>query len=173
MCIFKLILFIYIWLAGSSLLCRLFSSCSEQGLLSSWGVWASHCGSFSCCRIWALGHTGFSSCSTWVRSCGSWALEHRFSICDAWDKLLHGMWNPPGPGIEPVSPELAGRLFTTESPGKPGLVLWIYLKWQQSLWYEDLIIHVILLQISPLLVITTLDFINIFCLLVPAFIFSL
>ena len=25
----------------------------------------------------------------------------------------------PNPGIEPMSPALAGRLFTTESPGKP------------------------------------------------------
>ena len=25
----------------------------------------------------------------------------------------------PSPGIEPVSPALAGRLFTTEPPGKP------------------------------------------------------
>ena len=29
------------------------------------------------------------------------------------------MWNLPRPGIEPVSPALAGRFFTTEPPGKP------------------------------------------------------
>ena len=29
------------------------------------------------------------------------------------------MWDPPGPGIEPVSPALAGRLLTTGPPGKP------------------------------------------------------
>ena len=33
--------------AGSFLLCRLFSSCSEQGLLSSRGTQASHGGGFS------------------------------------------------------------------------------------------------------------------------------
>ena len=44
------------------LVLRLFSSCSEQGLLSSWGAWASHCGGFSCCRAQALGLSGFSSC---------------------------------------------------------------------------------------------------------------
>ena len=33
--------------AGSSLLCRLFSSCVQWGLLSSRGAWASHCGGFS------------------------------------------------------------------------------------------------------------------------------
>ena len=33
--------------AGSSLLCRPFSSCSEQGLFSSCGAWASPCSGFS------------------------------------------------------------------------------------------------------------------------------
>ena len=28
------------------------------------------------------------------------------------------MWDLPGAGIEPVSPALARRLFTTEPPGK-------------------------------------------------------
>ena len=28
------------------------------------------------------------------------------------------MWDLPGPGIEPMSPELAGGSFTTEPPGK-------------------------------------------------------
>ena len=27
-------------------------------------------------------------------------------------------WNPPGPGSKPMSPALAGRFFTTESPWK-------------------------------------------------------
>ena len=29
------------------------------------------------------------------------------------------MWDLPGSGIEPMSPVLAGGLFTTEPPGKP------------------------------------------------------
>ena len=58
-------LFILGW-AESSLLHRL-SSCGEQGLLSSCGAWASHCGGFSRCRVWALGLEGLSSCGTWVR----------------------------------------------------------------------------------------------------------
>ena len=29
------------------------------------------------------------------------------------------MWDLPGPGIEPISSPLAGRLSTTASPGKP------------------------------------------------------
>ena len=45
----------------------LFSSCGEWGLLSSYGVQASHCNGFSCCRAQALGRTGFSSCDTWAQ----------------------------------------------------------------------------------------------------------
>ena len=51
--------------------------------------------------------------------CGSRALERRLSSCGAWDNLLRGMWNLPGPGIEPMSPALAGRFLTTAPPGKP------------------------------------------------------
>ena len=49
---------IYFWLAGSSLLHRLFSSCGKPGLFSSCGVWASHCGGFSCFGAQALGLPG-------------------------------------------------------------------------------------------------------------------
>ena len=41
--------------------------------------------------------------------------EHRFqtrrlSNCGSRAQLLRGMWDPPRPGLEPVSPALAGRL---------------------------------------------------------------
>ena len=32
---------------------------------------------------------------------------------------LRGMWDLPRPGLEPVSPALAGRFSTTAPPGKP------------------------------------------------------
>ena len=32
--------------------------------------------------------------------------------------MPRGMWNLPGPGLKPVSPELAGRFLTTGPPGK-------------------------------------------------------
>ena len=35
--------------------------------------------------------------------------------------LLHGRWDLPLPGIQPVSSALAGGFFTTEPPGKPSL----------------------------------------------------
>ena len=42
-----------------------------------------------------------------------------FSSCGTRAQLLCGMWNLPRPGLEPVSPALAGGLLTTEPPGKP------------------------------------------------------
>ena len=47
--------FIYFWLCWVFVAVQPFSSWSEQGLLSSRGAWASHCGGFSCCRIQVLG----------------------------------------------------------------------------------------------------------------------
>ena len=45
----------------------------------------------------------------------------RLSNCGSWAQLLHGIWDLPRPGLEPVSPALAGRLSTTAPPGKPSL----------------------------------------------------
>ena len=44
---------------------------------------------------------------------------HRLSNCGSRAQLLRGMWDLPRPGLEPVSPALAGRLSTTAPPGKP------------------------------------------------------
>ena len=46
-------------------------------------------------------------------------VEHRLNSCGTWAWLLCGMWDIPGPGIEPVSHALTGAFFTTEPPGKP------------------------------------------------------
>ena len=43
----------------------------------------------------------------------------RLSNCGSRAQPLRGMWDPPRPGLEPVSPALAGRLPTTAPPGKP------------------------------------------------------
>ena len=43
----------------------------------------------------------------------------RLSNCSSRAQLLRGMWHPPRPGLEPVSPALAGRFSTTVPPGKP------------------------------------------------------
>ena len=43
----------------------------------------------------------------------------RLTICGSRAQPLPGMWDPPRPGLEPVSPALAGRFSTTAPPGKP------------------------------------------------------
>ena len=54
----------------------------------------------------------------------SLVVEHRLqtrrlSSCGSQAQLLWGMWDLPRPGLEPVSPALAGRFSTTAPPGKP------------------------------------------------------
>ena len=49
----------------------------------------------------------------------------RLSSCGSWAQLLRGMWDPPRPGLEPVSPALAGRFSTTAPPGKPDHMIFI------------------------------------------------
>ena len=56
------------------------------------------------------------------------AAEHRLqtrrlSSCGSRAQPLRGMWDPPRPGLEPVSPALAGRFSTTAPPGKPVVFL--------------------------------------------------
>ena len=63
-------------------------------------AWASHCSGFCCCRGQALGGAAFSSCGTCT-----------------W--LPFDPWNLPRPGIDPVSPALAGRFLAIGPPGKP------------------------------------------------------
>ena len=44
---------------------------------------------------------------------------HRLSSCGSRAQFFRGMWNLPRPGLEPVSPALAGGFSTTVPPGKP------------------------------------------------------
>ena len=43
----------------------------------------------------------------------------RLSNCGSQAYLLCGRWDLPRPGLEPVSPALAGKFSTTVPPGKP------------------------------------------------------
>ena len=76
----------------------------------------------------------FSSCGKWgplfiaVRGpftiAASLVAEHRLQMrrltnCGSWAQLLWAMWDLPRPGLEPVSPVLAGGFSTTAPPGKP------------------------------------------------------
>ena len=45
----------------------------------------------------------------------------RLSNCGSRAELLRGMWDLPRPGLEPVSPALAGRFSTAAPPGKPSI----------------------------------------------------
>ena len=80
----------------------------------------------------------FSSCGKWgplfiavhgpLTIAASLIAEHRLqtrrlSNCGSWAQPLRGMWDPPRPGLEPMSPALAGRFSTTEPPGKPLMYL--------------------------------------------------
>ena len=49
----------------------------------------------------------------------------RLSNCGSRAWLLRGMWDLPRPGLEPMSPALAGRLPTTAPPGKPSFFLFL------------------------------------------------
>ena len=73
---------------------------------------SSDCSALSCCRAQAPGCMGFSRY-------GSWPLERRLSSSGASALLLRSMWDLPNPGIEPMSPALAGDVFTTEPREAP------------------------------------------------------
>ena len=78
---------------------------------------------------------GFSSCGKRgplfiavrgpLTAAASLVAEHRLqmrrlSSCGSRAQPLRGTWDLPRPGLEPVSPALAGRFSTTAPPGKPG-----------------------------------------------------
>ena len=102
-----------------------FSSCGERGLLLVAVRGAPHCGGFSCCGARALGARASVVEARGLSRCGSQAVECRLSSCGARASLLCGMWDLPGPGLEPVSPALAGGFLTTVPQGKPRIFLYI------------------------------------------------
>ena len=84
---------------------------------------ASHCGGFSCCGAWAVGMRASVVVAYELSNCGSRVPERRLSSCGAQAQLLRSMWDLPGPGLEPVSPALAGGFLTTAPPGKPHIFI--------------------------------------------------
>ena len=71
----------------------------------------------------------FIALSGLLSSCGEWGLLSGcsagasrgggFCLCGAQAWLLHGMWDLPSLGTEPMPPALAGGFIITEPPGKP------------------------------------------------------
>ena len=100
---------IYLFLAalGLRFCARAFSSCAERGPL-------------------------FIAVRGPLTIAASLVAEHRLqtrrlSNCGSRAQPLRGMWDPPRPGPEPMSPALVGRFSTTAPPGKPYLILKKYL----------------------------------------------
>ena len=100
----NLFLFIYFFMAvlGLRFCVRTFSSCGKRGPL-------------------------FIAVRRSLTIVASFVVEqrlqtHRLSNCGSWAQLLHSMWDPPRPGLKPVSPALASRFSTTAPPGKPPLI---------------------------------------------------
>ena len=90
--IFIIYFFIYLFLAvlGLRFCARAFSSCGERGPL-------------------------FIAVRGPLTIAASLVVEHRLqtrrlSSCGSRAQSPRGMWDPPRPGLEPVSPALAGRL---------------------------------------------------------------
>ena len=131
---FLINLFIYLFLAALGLRCcaQTFSSCGERGLL-------------------------FVAVRRLLIKVSSLVVEHRFqarglqqlwhavfSSCGMRALLLHGMWDLPRPGLEPVSPALAGGFLTTLPPGQSyHRILNIVLCAVQ----QDLVVELILFQL--------------------------
>ena len=97
--IFFLIIYLFMAVLGLRFCVRAFSSCGKRGPL-------------------------FIAVRGPLTIAASLVAEHRLqtrrlSNCGSRAQLLSGMWDLPRPGLEPVSPALAGRLSTTAPPGKP------------------------------------------------------
>ena len=108
---FKLFIYLFLAVLGLRFCARAFSSCGKWGPLF----------------IAVLGPLTIAA---------SLVAEHRLqtrrlSNCGSRAQLLRGMWDPPRPGLEPVSPALAGRFSTTAPPGKPYVSFF-----KKSLWHS-------------------------------------
>ena len=98
---FFFLIFIYLFMAvlGLRFCARAFSSCGKRGPL-------------------------FIAVRGPLTIAASLVVEHRLqtrrlSSCGSRAQPLRGMWDLPRPGLEPVSPALAGRVSTTAPPRKP------------------------------------------------------
>ena len=96
------ILALFLAVLGLHRYVRAFSSHCEWELLSS--ARASHCNDF-CCGAWALGMETSVAAAR--------GLQSGLSSCGTWASLPQSTWDVTRPGMEPVSPELAGGFLTT------------------------------------------------------------
>ena len=97
--------------------------CSVQGFL--WLLWA---GTALHCGTQALGSQASALAPWGLISWGSWAVSSGSAgsvvMAQGLTCSVLCMWNPPGPGTEPVSPALADGFLSTGPPGKSPLQFW-------------------------------------------------
>ena len=112
---FFLFIYYYYFLAvlGLHFCARAFSSCGKQGPL-----FIVVCGPLTLAASLVAEHR---------------LQMRRLSSCGSRTQLLCGMWDLLRPGLEPVSPALAGIFSTTVPPGKPYRYFlcgchWVYIK---------------------------------------------
>ena len=99
---------------------------------ASGGYSSLRCTGFSLRWFLLLQSTGSSLAG--FSSYGTRALERRLSSCGARTSLLRGMWELPNPGLEPMSPALAGGFLTTAPPGKPNSWLSLFSPCSESVF---------------------------------------
>ena len=104
-------LFIYFWLCWVFVCVRGLSLVAASG-----GPSSSRCAGLSLSRPLVAEHR---------------LQTRRLSSCGSRAQLLRGMWDLPRPGLEPVSPALAGGFSTTAPPGKPLATFYLYVQSHQ------------------------------------------
>ena len=109
---FFLIYLLFLAVLGLRFCARAFSSCGERGPL-------------------------FIAVRGPLTVAASLVAEHRLqmrrlSSCGSQAQLFRGLWDLPRPGLEPVSPALAGRFSTTAPPGKPYICLFIHIAFPEQ-----------------------------------------
>ena len=127
---------IIIWLLWVFVAVCRFSLVVEGGSIFCCSAWTSYSGGFPCCGAEVLGRQASGVVARGLSSCGTWA----------W--LLQGVWNLPGPGIEPAFSALAcGFLFTVRAyqfeEWVHTVLFWFFLVMDRDFPSTSIIFHLI------------------------------
>ena len=120
-------LFIYLFISG----------CTRPALLCAGPLQLQQAGATPRHGTWSLTTVAPPTVEHGHQGHGSQQLQHtgpvvevrRLSSCGAGAQLLRGMWDPPGPGLEPLSPAPAGGLSTTAPPEMSPIILLLKIDW--------------------------------------------
>ena len=128
----KIYLFLFMAVLGLHCCASTFSSCSEQGLLSSCREMSFHCSDFSCFRTWALG--------VWA----SVTAVHAFSML--WYTGLVALWHvglsltrdwTHVPWID------RWKIYHWNTREAPKLLRWFLVNWKDKNIFYDQVAHVL------------------------------